>query len=180
MSNINWIDSTLRFDPKSADPFATHGIPLPVYGLYGGPNWSAGQIGGTVTPTSPAGLDPLDALFKTHDLVYQTTQDPLARATADVQLVENMYALTFTDPGDPNYDPEAGLYEGFATLGIVAQLAAGGFLQNLPLQDQILIAAATQEAIVNFEAGLAEVPGGAKSLHGALHVFEHQYLDFLL
>jgi hypothetical protein len=84
MSNINWIDSTLRFDPKSADPFATHGIPLPVYGLYGGPNWSAGQIGGTVTPTSPAGLDPLDALFKTHDLVYQTTQDPLARATADV------------------------------------------------------------------------------------------------
>ena len=84
------------------------------------------------TPTSPAGLDPLDALFKTHDLVYQTTQDPLARATADVQLVENMYALTFTDLGDPNYDPEAGRYEGFATLGIVAQLAAGGFLTKSP------------------------------------------------
>ena len=44
MSNINWIDLTLRFDPKSADPFATHGIPLPVDGLYGGPNWSAGQL----------------------------------------------------------------------------------------------------------------------------------------
>ena len=91
--------------------------------------------------------------------------------------LSNMYEM-FTDPGDPNYDPEAGLYEGFATLGIVAQLAAGPEIS--PSQDQILIAAATQEAIVNFEAGLAEVPGEAKSLHGALHVFEHQYLDFLL
>ena len=61
-----------------------------------------------------------------------------------------------------------------------AQLATEGFLQNLPLQDQILIAAATQEAIGNFEAGLAEVPSEAKSLHGAFHVFEHKYLDFLL
>ena len=60
------------------------------------------------------------------------------------------------------------------------QPSAEGFLQNLPLQDQILIAAATQEAIGNFEAGLAEVPSEAKSLHGAFHVFEHKYLDFLL
>jgi hypothetical protein len=171
--NINWEDSTLRFDPNSPDPFATHGLPLPVYGNYGGPNWSAGQVGGTITPTSPLPVDDLDQLFYQHDLVYQNSQDPLTRAFADVQLVEDMRALTFTDAGDPNYDPEAGLYEGFATLGVLAQLAAGGVL--LPDQNAIV-----QEAVVNFEAGLAAVPGEAKSLHGAFQVFEHQYLDFLL
>ena len=34
--------------------------------------------------------------------------------------------------------------------------------------------------MVNLEAGLAEVPAEAKSLHGVFHVFEHQYLDLLL
>jgi hypothetical protein len=172
--NINWEDSSLRFDPNSPDPFATHGLPLPVYGNYGGPNWSAGQVGGTITPTSPPPVDDLDELFYQHDFVYQTSQDPLTRTLADIQLVEGMRDLTFTDPdGDPNYDPEAGLYEGFATLGILAQLAAGGVM--LPDQDDIV-----QEAIVNFEAGLAAVPGEARSLHGAFQVFEHQYLDLLL
>jgi hypothetical protein len=42
-----------------------------------------------------------------------------------------------------------------------------------------LIAEATQEAVVNLQAGLAEIPGEAKSVHGAFHVFEHQYLDLL-
>jgi hypothetical protein len=93
--------------------------------------------------------------------------------------VEDMHALTFTDPGDAHYDPEAGLYEGFATLGVVAQLAAGGVLQHLPLPDQLSIAEATREAVVNLEAGLAEVPAEATSLQGAFHVFEHQYLDLL-
>ena len=171
--NINWEDSTLRFDPNSPDPFATHGLPLPVYGNYGGPNWSAGQVGGTITPTSPPPVDDLDQLFFQHDFVYQTSQDPITRAIADVQLVEGMRDLTFTDPGASNYDPEAGLYEGFATLGILAQLAAGGVV--LPDQNGIV-----QEAIVNVEAGLAAVPGEAKSLQGAFQVFEHRYLDLLL
>jgi hypothetical protein len=84
-----------------------------------------------------------------------------------------------TDPGDTHYDPEAGLYEGFATLGIVAQLTAGGVLPHLPLADQLLIAEATQEAVVNIEAGLAAIPGEAKSVHGAFHLFEHRFLDSL-
>ena len=171
--NINWVDSTLRFDPKSPDPFATHGIPLPVYGLYGGPNWSAGQIGGTVTSTSPPGVDALDELFKTHDFLIQNATNLPQIIDAHVQLVVGMQALTYTDPGQPGYDAEAGLYEGFATLGILLQLAA--FNVVLPNQNVIV-----EEAIENFEAGLAAVPGEAKSLHGAFHVFEHQYLDFLL
>ncbi|MEH2536580.1 MULTISPECIES: hypothetical protein [unclassified Bradyrhizobium] len=178
---INW-ETRSYFDFNSLDPFATHGIPLPTYGNYGGPNYSAGEVGGTITGTSadPPPVDPLDALFYQHDLAYQTSTDPLVRAAADVQLVEAMHALTYTDPGDTNYDPEAGLYEGFATLGTIAGLAAAGVLQQLPGSDQLLIAEATQEAAVNLEAGLAEAPAEAKSLHGAFHVFEHQYLDLLL
>jgi hypothetical protein len=90
-----------------------------------------------------------------------------------------MHALTYTDPGDAHYDPEAGLYEGLATLGIVGQLAAEDVLPHLPPSDQLLIAESTQEAVVNIEAGFAEIPGEAKSVHGAFHVFEHQFLDLL-
>jgi hypothetical protein len=88
-----------------------------------------------------------------------------------------MHALTYTDPGDAHYDPEAGLYEGLATLGIVAQLTAGGVLPHLAPADQLLIAEATREAVVNIEAGLAAIPGEAKSVHGAFHLFEHRFLD---
>ena len=170
---INWEDSTLRFDPVSPDPFVAHGIPLPVYGNYGGPNWSAGEVGGTITANSPPPKDQLDADFYAHDLTYQSSTDPLVRAGADMLLVQQMHDLTYTDPGQPNYDPEAGLYEGVATLAFLLQLAAGG-APPLPDQNNIV-----QEAIANVEAGLAAVPGEAKSLHGAFHVFEHQYLDFL-
>jgi hypothetical protein len=179
--HLNW-DAISHFDPKSPDPFATHGIPLPNYGNYGGANYSAGRIGGHITGTSadPPPVDQLDALFYQHDLVYQTSTNALVRAAADVQLVESMHALSYTDPGDAHYDPEAGLYEGFATLGIVAQLTAGGVLPHLPLADQLLIAEATREAVVNIEAGLAAIPGEAKSVHGAFHLFEHRFLDTLL
>ena len=40
MSHINW-EVTTRFDPNSLEP-STHGIPIPSYGNYGGPNYSAG------------------------------------------------------------------------------------------------------------------------------------------
>jgi hypothetical protein len=182
---IDW-EPNLHFDPHSPEPFATHGIPIPVYGNYGGPDYTAGVLEGTTPETpDPAPVDALDALFYQHDLVYQHFRDgvitnPALLVAADVHLVESMYALTYTDPGDPNYDPEAGLYEGFSTLGLVGQLAAEGALQQLPPADQLIIAAAAQEALVNLEAGLAAIPGEAKSLHGAFHVFEHKFLNALV
>jgi hypothetical protein len=62
--NLNW-EALSHFDPHSPDPFATHGIPLPNYGNYGGANYSAGEIGGHITGTSadPPPVDQLDALF---------------------------------------------------------------------------------------------------------------------
>ena len=166
--NINW-EPNLFFDPTSLDPFASHGIPIPTYGNYGGPGYTAGTLGGTTPnpPPNPPPVDQLDGLFYQHDLVFQQFQDgvitdPAALVQASVQLVFDMSALTYTDPGSPNYDPAAGLYEGLGTP---------------PVQEQIAIA--TQEAVTNFEAGLAAIPGEAGSLHGALHVFEHKFADTL-
>src|SRR5215472_474411 len=70
--NINW-DPNLSFDPTNvADPFATHGIPVPTYGNYGGPGYTAGTLGGTASvPADPPPVDPLDQLFYTHDLAIQ-------------------------------------------------------------------------------------------------------------
>jgi hypothetical protein len=122
------------------------------------------MVGGTTPETpNPAPVDALDALFYQHDLVYQhysdgVITDPALLAAADVQLVKSMYALTYTDPGGSNYDPWAGLYEGFATLGMVGKLAANGTLQHLSLSDQLIIASATNEAVVNLGAGLAQGP----------------------
>jgi hypothetical protein len=181
---INW-DDALHFDPHNpTDAFATHGIPVPTYGNYGGPGYTARTLGGTTPETpDPAPVDTLDALFYQHDLVYQhfrdgtaTLQDTIA---ADVQGIKSAAALTYTDPGDPNYNPEAGLYEGLAVIGLFGKLAGSGVLQHLSPLDQLAIAAATKEAFVNFNAALDEIPSEARGLHGALHIIEHQFAGLL-
>jgi hypothetical protein len=79
--HINW-EVTTRFDPNSLEP-STHGIPIPSYGNYGGPNYSAGVENGRTPETpNPPPLDALDALFYEHDLVYQHVQDGTAPPTA--------------------------------------------------------------------------------------------------
>jgi hypothetical protein len=188
MSHIDW-DVTIRFDPNSLEPSTQHGIPVPSYGNYGGPNFSAGVEGGTTPETpNPPPLDPLDALFYAHDLVYQHFRDHTATLAevfdADANLVKGMYALTQSDPGLFAGDPEALLYEGFATLGIIGKILTtpgeSDYLQTtLPLSAQQFFAGA---AIQNFETGLTETPGDeARSLNGAFKVFEaHHFADLLL
>lgn len=72
-----------------------------------------------------------------------------------------MYALTQSEPALFTNDPEALLYGGFATLGILGKVeTAPGeseYQQTaLPPAEQQLLAAA---AIQNFETGLAETAG---------------------
>jgi hypothetical protein len=172
MTFINW-DETIRFHPKELGP-AKKGIPLPTYGNYGGPGYSAGEIGGT-TPllneltadTQPK--DALDALFYTHDLAYE--QNP-GSPTADLALIQGITALS----DEQLADPEAQLYAGFATLALVGQLAVSGTLEQLDQSQLGGVLAATQEAVENLEAGLEAIPGEARSLHGAVHVFEAKFL----
>jgi hypothetical protein len=182
---INW-NVTTRFDPNSLQP-STHGIPVPSYGNYGGPNYSAGVEGGTTpeTPTNPAPVDALDFLFWQHDLVYQHVQNgaapPTAIAPADVLLVEGMYGLTQTDFFNNN--PEALLYDALGTLTIVGKILTTpeefAYFQTLSPPEQYLVGVlAPQEAVQNFEIGLAETPGNeARSLHGAFQVFEAHFAE---
>src|SRR5262245_33491407 len=121
--NINW-DPNLSFDPTNvADPFATHGIPVPTYGNYGGPAYHAGTLGGTASvPADPPPVDSLDTLFYTHDLAIQQALagDPAAAAAAilgaTILLVHDMdtslAVQDIIDPNSPHYDPAAQLYEG--------------------------------------------------------------------
>jgi hypothetical protein len=191
-NQINW-DPKIFFDPTNVnDIFATHGIPIPTYGNYGGPGYTAGTLGGTASvPADPLPVDPLDQLFYQHDLAIQQAQanpDPTAAAAAivvaSVQLVLSMNALPLINPSDQSYDPAAQLYEGLGTLAVVSQLIAPGwdlipqlFQDGQSIQNAII--SATQHAVVNFEEGLAAIPGEAGSLHGALHVFEQKFADML-
>jgi|SRR5262245_159023 len=179
VGHINW-DPKLSFDPTSLDPFATHGIPIPTYGNYGGPGYSAGTLGGTTPPPpnpNPPPVDALDALFHAHDFALQQANGNLpAIVGASIDLVLNMdgrldvQALIHSDPA-------AQLYEGLATLAVVSQLIAPAW-QSIPTF-QAQIETAAQNAVTNFEEGLAAIPGEAGSLHGAFHVFEHKFAQSL-
>jgi hypothetical protein len=183
---INW-DVTARFDPNSLVP-STHGIPIPSYGNYGGPNYSAGVEGGrTPEPGSADYLahppkDPLDQLFYTHDLTYQHVKDglvppqeiPNVIAQADVTLVKGLDALAKT-----NLEPETLLYDAVGTLSVGGKILTTELAYVDPL-DAARVLTAVQAAIPNFEIGLAETPGKeARSLNGAFHVFEAHFAQLV-
>jgi RTX calcium-binding nonapeptide repeat (4 copies) len=72
------------------------------YGNYGGLNYSAGVVGGTITETSPPPVDAYDAAFYLHDLAYQSSSDPAVRLPADVQLAESLIDLEEQGGGSVN------------------------------------------------------------------------------
>src|SRR5262249_36531870 len=149
VGHINW-DPHLSFDPTSLDPFATHGIPIPTYGNYGGPGYSAGTLGGTTPPPpnpNPPPVDPLDALFYAHDFALQQANGNLQVIVgASIDLVHNM------DP-DPTVlalihsAPAAQLFEGLATLAVVSQLIAPAWLSITDPSIRTQIETATQHAV---------------------------------
>lgn len=108
---LNW----LNLDPALQDGFP------PTYGEYGGPGYSGGETiepGETPDFTVPA-QDPLDELFRAHDLVYydpEATADD--RAEADIALIEGILALpedAVTGAGD--------VYAGVAVLALLYQVS---------------------------------------------------------
>jgi Ca2+-binding RTX toxin-like protein len=74
----------------------------PTYGNYGGLNYSAGVVGGTITDTSPPPIDAYDAAFYLHDLAHQSSSDPAIRLPADIQVAESVYDLTLRGGGSVN------------------------------------------------------------------------------
>jgi hypothetical protein len=188
--NINWDESLLHFHPQSIEP-AANGIPLPYYGNYGGPLWTAGEVGGTTPPlpanedpfsVDPKPLDNLDAAFYLHDLAYKENLGAPVLPDDDFELLQTIYGLQFTNPDAPNYggDMEASLYAGLASLSYIGLLAfTPGALDQLDDAEVSALPIFAVDAIQNFEAGLEAVPDEGRSLHGALHVFEAKYLPLI-
>jgi len=87
---------------------------LPTYRKWGGPGWSAGEeVNGPLTPEQKAipAEDPLDALFKAHDLLYDAADkeiDPAiqrqAYLEADVALWVGMIKMDAYDLGQSGID----------------------------------------------------------------------------
>lgn len=61
---------------------------IPKYGNWGGPGWSAGEYcPPSYTNWAVPGIDDMDALFKQHDMAYQSGGD---RKFADRELVRRL------------------------------------------------------------------------------------------
>ena len=158
---IHW-DSPLRFHPTTLEPSTQKGIPVPYYGLYGGP--------GNSGPGAP--VSTLDALYQAHDNAYDIAQgDISAQSKADAKLIQSIFLL---DQSGGLSDPEDSLYGGFSTLAIVGNLALHDDLDLLGASLPIVVA----NAIDNWETGLAGAPSEGRGLHGAVHAFEAHFGDF--
>ena len=98
---------------------------VPTYGNYGGPGYTGGEYSLPGSATGPGNyalepIDPLDALFRFHDMAYDPGlpgYSPAARLQADVALIEGISRI-------PNgqLDADAAVYAGLATLAFVAQV----------------------------------------------------------
>lgn len=131
MPNAHW-----TFEPDEGinfgQPFVPGpgGIPLLTYGEYGGPGYTGGHYlpPGSASPPADyevAPIDPLDALFRLHDIAYDPVlsgTDPLAQAQADVALIQAIARLP-----DPKLDAQASIYGGLATLGLIARVESGPY-----------------------------------------------------
>ncbi len=121
----------LTFEPDAGINFDQEfvffsGIPVPTYGEYGGPGYTAGEYSPPGSATDPDDyvrvepIDPLDALFRLHDMAYDPGlpgYDPAALPQADVALIRGISRI-------PNcqLDADAAIYGGLATLAFVAQV----------------------------------------------------------
>lgn len=170
MAYIQW-EKPFFVDPATGEIVlaGTEGaVPLPTYGNYGGGGYSAGAFGGEpLTTLSGEPLtqdeltqlgsdlqDPRDALdfrFYLHDVASNDVGEPYdqEQAQADAALVEDLVEL------DARYDPEASLYAGGATLGMIARLALNDELDALSLP---LLVVATEDAVGDIRYGLENLP----------------------
>lgn len=172
MTYINW-DKPFFIDPSTGEgmppPGAPGTIPFPTYGHYAGSFYSAGTFGGALITQAPGvpyssmsalnaagtplqdAVDIIDYFSYVHD-VRSSLTGPVynaAQAQADAALLSSVVAV------NSHYDPEAALYAGSMTLGMVGSLALHGFLSVLsPFQ---LIAALT-DAVRDIDWGLDHLP----------------------
>lgn len=71
-------------------------IPHPTYGNYGGKRKTGNNY--TATP-----IDPMDYLFRLHDMTLLYNEDPLSRALADISLFNGLKDIKNKDLAKPIY-----------------------------------------------------------------------------
>jgi hypothetical protein len=150
---INWAPEQLVIE---------EGVLVPTYGNYGGPHYTGGQIDpGRFVDTAP--LDPLDSLFKAHDLAYFTipSTDVEGLAKADLALIGGIASLN-----DGQMGGEAHLYAAGAELALLHNVVMNygeGELLSPQQTDAILANAAHHLQAAAIEPqGFAEQVGVAK------------------
>jgi len=128
------------------------GVPIPTYGNYGGPGYSNGQV--LSSPDQPVDysappVDPLDALFRFHDMAYDS-RSTLVRAEGDLALIQGIQGLSLG-----LLSPEQSLYAGAAIVFGIQQLALVNGHPELLSQPQLLAAAST--SVHEIQYGLAHL-----------------------
>ena len=116
-------DAGINFDKPAVDFL---GFPVPTYGNYGGPGYTAGEYSSPGSATDPDDyvlvkpIDPLDALFRFHDMAYDPGlpgYNPAALPLADVALIKGISRIP-----NSQLDADAAVYAGLATLAFVVQV----------------------------------------------------------
>jgi len=152
--NINW--SVLVPGPG--------GLPIPTYGDYGGPGYSNGHV--LSSPDQPVdysapSVDPLDALFRFHDMAYDSPST-LVRAEGDLALIQGIEELS-----SGHLSPEESLYAGAAIVFGIQQLTLVNDHPELLSQPQLLAAAST--SVHDIQYGLTHLePADAIGIHAWL------------
>jgi hypothetical protein len=140
---------------------------IPTYGHYGGPNYTGGVVDpGQFVDVPP--IDPLDALFKAHDLAYFTipSTDAEALGEADLTLMSGIAALD-----DSQLGGEAHLYAAGAELALLYNVT------STLGQGQLLTPQQTEGVIGDASHNLQEAtidPQGLTEQIGVLQVLSQQ------
>jgi hypothetical protein len=136
-NGINWAPDLLLTEDD---------VLIPTYGNYGGPHYTGGVIDPGHFVDVPA-IDPLDALFKAHDLAYFTipSTDVEALAKADLELINRIVSLDDSEMGG-----EAHLYAGGAELALLHNVV-GNYGQG-----ELLTSQQTEAIVANASHNLHE------------------------
>jgi hypothetical protein len=144
MTYILWNDP-FYVDPTTGDVYETYQagtIPVPKYGNYGG------AFSDPLSFPNVRFVDQSDFFYFEHDIASeQAGNNEALQAQADIALIT---ALTFDD-SSYSPDPEATLYDGIVTAGLIGRLAVN---DQLGLVEPSLLGSALVDAARDIEFGL--------------------------
>jgi len=119
--------------------------PIPIYGLYGGPGYTAGRFIGKKEKIymmyRVKGIDPLDELFRQHDIgYYEANNNWYKTRVADYELYKGLKSMTDDDLGEYGRAYKNVAIEIFKEMSSPIRVGGGGAwggetIMRSPLQD---------------------------------------------